>query len=82
MKSGAAREDEELRPEKHTGTVAEEGEEGDEEEDGSAAGAVASEGAETPLGAAFTCSRRPTAEYCRRLVVMETARQSRLLVEL
>lgn len=31
---------------------------------------------------AFTCSDRPTAEYCRRLVVMETGRQSRLLTEL
>lgn len=56
--------------------------EAEEEEDESAAGGVASEGAETPLGTAFTCSRRPTAEYCRRLVVMETGRQSRLLVEL
>lgn len=31
---------------------------------------------------AFTCSDRPTAEYGRRLVVMETGRQSRLLMGL
>lgn len=37
---------------------------------------------ETPLGTAFRCRGRPTAEYCRRLVVMETGRQSRLFMEL
>lgn len=56
------------------------GEEGEEDE--SAADRDASEEAETPLGTAFTCSSRPTAEYCRRLVVMETGRQSQLFVEL
>lgn len=39
-------------------------------------------GPETPLGTAFRCRGRPTAEYCRRLVVMETGRQSRLFMEL
>lgn len=39
-------------------------------------------GPETPLGTAFRCRGRPTAEYCRRAVVMETGRQSRLFIGL
>lgn len=39
-------------------------------------------GPETPLGTAFRCRGRPTAEYCRRVVVMETGRQSRLFIGL
>lgn len=37
---------------------------------------------ETPLGNAFRCRDCPTAEYCRRVVVMETGRQSLLFIVL
>lgn len=45
-------------------------------------GGKSERGSETPLGAAFRCRDRPTAEYCRRAVVMETERQSRLFTGL
>lgn len=37
---------------------------------------------ETPVGNAFRCRGRPTTENCRRVVVMETGRQSQLFIVL
>lgn len=37
-------------------------------------------GSEPPPGTAFACRGRPTAEHCRRAVVMETGRKSRLFI--